>query len=439
MALNDLTPQLRTRLSRMERAVGWFVFLAVVLLLVGLGFYIRQLAKDRGWGEIKAKFHTFVQSSAGLKVGDPIVMMGFPVGEITLVHAMPPGDAHNVRLEFEIRDPYFRYIAREGSVVVVNSAGFLNARQLEITRGTNHSYALCVTQPLYNKTIAEAEKLAAEQTNQWQLAQDLFDANSNVVYRTYTLLEATNVPQMADSYTLVGKYGHTSLARISDLLPPSNTICVYNNTVNRNRVVGSWHEYLRQYVAFTPTQDSAWILPVEPVGVADRLAAVVAQVQEALPNFFALTNQLARVLNNAGDLTSNLNSTVADVHPNAAQALTNLVVMTSLLREPGGVAVMALGTNGPGQLQAALDNVNTLLVHTDTNVNMLVLSLDQTLIHVADITSNLDAQVQADTNMLMGISKTITDTDTLIQGLKRHWLLRSAFKTKKTETNNSAH
>ena len=28
MALQDLTPQLRTRLSRMERAVGWFVSLS---------------------------------------------------------------------------------------------------------------------------------------------------------------------------------------------------------------------------------------------------------------------------------------------------------------------------------------------------------------------------------------------------------------------------
>ena len=32
MALNDLTPQLRTRLSRVERAVGWFVLLALALL-----------------------------------------------------------------------------------------------------------------------------------------------------------------------------------------------------------------------------------------------------------------------------------------------------------------------------------------------------------------------------------------------------------------------
>ena len=37
MALQDLTPQLRTRLNRMERAVRWFVIVAAVLLLVGLG------------------------------------------------------------------------------------------------------------------------------------------------------------------------------------------------------------------------------------------------------------------------------------------------------------------------------------------------------------------------------------------------------------------
>ena len=35
MALQDLTPQLRTRLSRMERAVGWFVALAMALLAFG--------------------------------------------------------------------------------------------------------------------------------------------------------------------------------------------------------------------------------------------------------------------------------------------------------------------------------------------------------------------------------------------------------------------
>jgi ABC-type transporter Mla subunit MlaD len=164
--------------------------------------------------------------------------------------------------------------------------------------------------------------------------------------------------------------------------------------------------------------------------VGDRLAEVVAQVQEALPNFFALTNQLTRILNNTANLTSNLNATVVDVRP----AMTNVVVLTSLLREPGGMGVWALGTNGSGQLTGVLTNVNTLLVHTDTNLDTLVLSVGQTLDHVADITSNLNAQVQANTNMLSGISKAVRDTDDFIQGLKRHWLLRSAFK--KQATNN---
>jgi hypothetical protein len=34
--------------------------------------------------------------------------------------------------------------------------------------------------------------------------------------------------------------------------------------------------------------------------------------------------------------------------------------------------------------------------------------------------------------MLSAISQTVVHTDELVQGLKRHWLLRSAFKTKAT-------
>ncbi|MGO8764444.1 MAG: hypothetical protein ACLQSR_04820, partial [Limisphaerales bacterium] len=63
MPLQDLTPQLRTRLSHMERAVGWFVFLATALLIFGFGYYLYHLADQRGWFKIKANFHTYLQSS----------------------------------------------------------------------------------------------------------------------------------------------------------------------------------------------------------------------------------------------------------------------------------------------------------------------------------------------------------------------------------------
>ena len=53
MALKDLTPQLRTRLSRVERAVGWFVLLALVLLVAGFGYYAYTTAQRKGWFQRK--------------------------------------------------------------------------------------------------------------------------------------------------------------------------------------------------------------------------------------------------------------------------------------------------------------------------------------------------------------------------------------------------
>jgi hypothetical protein len=83
-------------------------------------------------------------------------------------------------------------------------------------------------------------------------------------------------------------------------------------------------------------------------------------------------------------------------------------------------------------LESALTNANTLLAGVNTNLDTLTDQVGLTLINLADITSNLNVQVQANSNMLGGISKTIMDSDDFIQGLKRHWLLRSAFKTKST-------
>jgi hypothetical protein len=61
--------------------------------------------------------------------------------------------------------------------------------------------------------------------------------------------------------------------------------------------------------------------------------------------------------------------------------------------------------------------------------------MNLTLLHLADITSNLNQQVQANTNILSNVSKAVTDSDDLVQGLKRHWLLRSAFKKENAKTN----
>jgi ABC-type transporter Mla subunit MlaD len=408
MALQDLTPQLRTRLSRMERAVGWFVFLATALLVFGFGYYIYHTAERKGWFKIKAPFFTYVQSSAGLNVGDPVVMMGFPVGQITLIKAMPPRDPHNVRIEFEIPDDYFRYIWTGGSFLKVNSADFLGKRQLEVTRATN-GYAICVTQPISVLGLDEAKKMASGSPGDWQLAQDVLDEKSNVVFHAYdpveTVLDESNAQQLAQCAFA------------------SNSIYVFNNKVNRDRIVASWHRHNHRYENFTPNSEDAYLRAVETPPVSDQLQAMVSQVQNALPGIIALTNKIATVLDNAANATSNLNVTIVAAQP----MITNFALVSAQLREPGGPLVWALGTNGNGQLQGTLTNVNALLGHTDTNLAAL-------LINLANITSNLNTQVQANSNMLSGISKIVTDSDDFVQGLKRHWLLRSAFKSENVAT-----
>jgi hypothetical protein len=281
----------------------------------------------------------------------------------------------------------------------VNSADFLGKRELEITRGTNGlgSYAVVVTQPISILGLDDAKKNAAESPGHWQLAQDVLDENSNVVFHAYDHLEKV--------------LDETNAALLAQCSFESNSIYVYDNTEkDKDHIVASWWRKKHRYENFTPTSEDAYLHAVETPPISDQVQAMVLQVQTALPNFLALTNKINAVLDSTASATSNLNITLMDTHP----LLTNFADISAQLREPGGVAVWALGTNGDDQIQGSLTNLDALLDH------------------LADITSNLNAQVQGNTNFLGGISKTIGDTDDFIQGLKRHWLLRSAFKVKAT-------
>jgi len=63
-----------------------------------------------------------------------------------------------------------------------------------------------------------------------------------------------------------------------------------------------------------------------------------------------------------------------------------------------------------------LTNANALLADSDNNLDQLTRQVGLTLINVANITSNLNAQVQANSNILYGISKMVTDSDDLCRG-----------------------
>ncbi|MBI3849647.1 MAG: MCE family protein [Verrucomicrobia bacterium] len=347
MALQDLTPQLRTRLSKVERVVGWFVIVAALLLVTGFVYYVYQTAKRKGWFLTQAPYYTFVQSAAGLKVGDPVKLMGFDVGEITEIEAQPPDDPlFNVFIAFRIKSPYYGYLWVDSKTRIASS-DLLGNRYLEVTKGLDGH-------PTYRE---ETRKVF----NLWE----------------------------------------------------------------KKILTGIW-DIPGQYRPISKKSKGYWLQADESPALSDRIDALVKKIEAALPNILNLTNQLKDVLTNSTELTANLNHLVSETRP----VMTNLAVITAQISDPhGSLGEWLIPTNLQVQLQQTLASANTTLTNTDASLTSLAENLDKSLINLANLTSNLNAQVQVNTNILSELSTAIVHTDDLVQGLKRHWLLRSAFRS----------
>jgi ABC-type transporter Mla subunit MlaD len=364
MALQDLTPQLRTRLNRMERAVGWFLFLAIALLIFGFGFYIYKTAENKGWFKRKLIYRTSIASGAGFKPGDKVLLMGFPVGEIINVERNAPTAYYNVTINFWIEATSAGYIWSDSTAKV--NADFLGNRSLEVTKGVRGV-----------PTILE-------------------DEDKRVVGVLERKVLNARIKELADQYPNI-----------------TNLYKELNQEV---------HNHPQDYYTNLEANSYYWLKPDETPTVTDRAQQLVSEVEAALPNFLALTNRIDAVLSNSADLTSNLNVIVASLRP----TVTNLEIISGNLREPeGSLGEWLLPTNIHQQLAVTLTNADTNLTFTAEN-------LGRTLDNLANITSNLNAQVQANSNMLAQISNIVVHSDEFVQGLKRHWLLRSAFKTPTT-------
>jgi ABC-type transporter Mla subunit MlaD len=355
MALQDLTPQLRTRMTRVERLVGLFVLLAAVLLGFALAYYIFQTGKRRGWFIKKIPYYCYTRDAIGLKTGDPVRLLGRDVGRIVEIETTQPDpwfvlNNYNVFVKFEIWDPYFGYIWTD-SKAKVEAADFFGSRYLEVTRG-----------------------------------------ESDLAY-------ATVIPNEEN-------FKHSLLINDKD---PFN-----GDPTNRIRLAD--------------VKEGVWLQTIETPALSERIEDVVLTVASALP---ALTNQVSMVLAQSVELTSNANLAVLALEP----SLTNVQGLVSRLRsEEGAIGRMLLTTN----LQADVHNVLAGMNVTLTNTTELIRTSEQqlrdlthrlalTLDNVALVTSNLSAQVSANSVMLDEISSLVVNADDLLQGLKRHWLLRSAF------------
>jgi len=109
--------------------------------------------------------------------------------------------------------------------------------------------------------------------------------------------------------------------------------------------------------------------------------------------------------------------------------LTNLALISATLTNgKGALGEWIIPTNLNAQIVETLASANATLISANTNVTAVAMGLDATLINLASITSNLNAQVQRNDQILSQVSAIVTNSDSFIQGLKHHWLLRSAFK-----------
>jgi len=409
MALQDLTPQLRTRLSRMERAVGWFVLLAVALLMFGFCYYIYTTAQSRGWFRTKAPYFTFTDRATGLKVGDPVKLMGLDVGQITVMEPQPPEDfQYNMYVEFELKSPYYGYLWTEGSKAKVTTADLLGKRVLEVTKGTG-GHPAYVFEPYREVPLDQAQSLPEWQ--QWDFGEDLYDASgTNLLIKALSKLSPAGLETAA-------RLGRKHL-RVLD----------GRKGQQKKWMTAVWVDHEGHYEDYSKGHKPYWLKSEESAAVTERLESLVGEVEKALPNILNLTNQLSAVLSNSASLTSNLNEVAISARPVAS----NLAAATAHLDRPGSLGEWLLPTNINRQLEGTLTHAHGTLASADTNLTAIAENLQRSLDNLANLTSNLNSQVQANTNVVGQLSDTIVHADEFVQGLKRHWLLRSAFKTRNT-------
>lgn len=413
MALHDLTPQLRTRLSRLERVVGMFVAVAVVLLLVGLAYYVYRVAERKGWFVRKMPYFTFVDNASGLRVGDPVRLMGFDVGEITEINAQPPFDYYDVFVAFVVKEEFVGYLW-DDSRAVVASTDFLGKRSIEVTKGTNGppTYLFHPVRPVAGKDLVTLRTNPAV-----HVAQGIYDASGKNL--------------LAPAYRKLAELSGPALTSIE----ASDEVLVFDASTKSKGPAAVWDYENARYRPFPSEHEKGFFLPPrEAPALTVRLEQLADTVEAALPNLLGLTNRVNRVLDQAVDTARNADEFLTDTRP-LLKHLTR--ISANLTNSQGALGEWALPPDLRREINQTLTSARTLLINSDqrvdgisSNANIALTNVTTVLLQLTALTSNLNAQVEANNTILAEISSAVTNADHLMQGLKRHWLLRSAFKKK---------
>ncbi len=272
--------------------------------------------------------------------------------------------------------------------------------------------------PVLEVPIAEAGNYS--DTNHWRLAEDVYQPGT-----TQLVARAFGPVQNVAALSALGQ----------------TQVCILDRTITKKGLAAMWNEYTFRYEPYT--KGSKYELhSQESPAVTEQMQELATRVKAALPGILDLTNKIVAVLSNTINLTSNLNSMVTGARPAVSNldyvlagvrpVISNLNLATAHLDQPGALGEWLLPTNINGKLDVLLTGANGTMMNLNTKLDSLVVQLGGPIANLADLTSNLNHQVEMNSNMLSIISKTVGDSDEFVQGLKHHWFLRSAFKTKTT-------
>lgn len=138
--MQDLTPQIRTRLRRVEWLVLAFLIGTGLLVLLALGWWLKTTGDARGWFVLEVPYYTYLEDAGTIREGTPVKMMGFTIGKVDRVITAEDNGYNrsrkfNVFVHFLVREPFFGYIHTD-STSRLGGAGIelLGGSWLELTR-----------------------------------------------------------------------------------------------------------------------------------------------------------------------------------------------------------------------------------------------------------------------------------------------------------------
>ncbi len=163
-------------------------------------------------------------------------------------------------------------------------------------------------------------------------------------------------------------------------------------------------------IALKDNPKGVFLKPLEEPTIVQRAEEFLDGLEKQLP---AILGQLKSVLTDADAMVKS-----ADVVAQKAQPILADInqITTNLRNRQGSLGEWLL----PPELRKGMGT-------TLTTLNRNLDKLHQTLSNVAATTGSLRRQVEANDHILDEISSLVIETDELVRGMKRTWLLRGAF------------